>query len=64
MTAAAQPAKATEFVGYQRWDEPDGTRRLTAFLAGRMIELRPDPETAKQPPGFYDMNHQPVPDPV
>ena len=29
-----------------------------------MIELKPDPETAKQAPGFYDMNHQPVPDPV
>ena len=60
----AQPAKATEFVGYQRWDEPDGTRRLTLFLRGRMIELRPDAETAKQAEGFYDLEHNPVPDPV
>lgn len=62
--AAAQPAKATEFYGYQLWRDDDGELRATAFQGGRMIELRPDPETAKQAPGFYDMNHQPVPDPV
>ena len=60
----AQPAKATEFVGYQLWQDDDGLMRLTLFLAGRMVELRPDEETAKQPPGFYDLEHNPVPDPV
>ena len=51
----AQPAKATEFYGYQLWRDDDGELRLTAFQGGRMIELRPDPETAKQAPGFYDL---------
>lgn len=62
--SGAQPAPVAAFVGYQRWDEPDGTRRLTLFLRGRMVELRPDDETAKQAPGFYDLEHNPVPDPV
>lgn len=62
--AAPQPAKAAEFVGYQLWRDDDGELRVTAFQAGRMVELAPDEETAKQAPGFYDMDHNPVPDPV
>ena len=62
----ALPAKATEFVGYQLWrePEPEGALRLTLFLRGRMIELIPDDETAKQVEGFYDLEHNPVPDPI
>ena len=60
----AQPAKATEFMGYQLWREPEGSLRMTLFLAGRMVEVVPDAETAKQVEGFYDLEHNPVPDPI
>ena len=60
----AQPAKVTKFVGYQLWDSLDGELRMTLFLRGRMIELIPDEETAKQPLGFYDLEHKPVPNPI
>ncbi len=62
--AAAQPAKVEDFVGYQVWMDPDGRPNVTLFQAGRMIDLVPDDPAAHQTPGFFDLSHNPVPDPV
>ena len=51
-------------MGYQLWLDLEGVLRMTLFLAGRMIELIPDDETRKQPPGLYDLEHNPVSDPL
>lgn len=66
MTAAVQPepAKAKDFHGYQIWREPQGTPRMTLFQAGHMVELKPSGEFLTKVEGFYDLQGNPVPDPV
>lgn len=43
---------------------PDGTLQLNAYLNGMVTELVPNAEWAALPLGFYDMDGNPVPDPL
>ena len=59
-----QPAKVEDFWGYEVWLDPDGRPMVTLFRGGHMTDLRPDDEAAHQVPGFYSLDHKPVPKPI
>jgi len=68
MTTDAVPSRtpttaAEEFVGCQIWKDPDGVHRVTLFRAGQMVKLTPSGELLSEPPGFYNLEDQPVPAP-
>lgn len=51
------------WTGLQAWSGDDGTKCVSLFIDGKIIALVPNELGSSLPPGWYDFDLNPVPNP-